>query len=57
VKLAKHKVQMLCVLDHEGIGGNETANQLTKLGSECPLIGPEPACGISAGNFKKAVCE
>jgi hypothetical protein len=32
-----------------------TADQLAKLGSECPFIGPEPACGISEGNAKKAV--
>jgi hypothetical protein len=29
--------------------------QLAKLGSECPFIGPEPACGISAGIAEKAV--
>jgi hypothetical protein len=40
---------------HKGIEGNETANQLTKLGSERPFTGPEPACGISAGIAKKAV--
>jgi hypothetical protein len=40
---------------HEGIAGNETADQLAKLGSECPFIGPEPACGISAGIAKIAV--
>jgi hypothetical protein len=27
------------------------------LGSECPLIGSEPACGISAGIAKKAVSD
>jgi hypothetical protein len=26
-----------------GIIGNETANPLPKVGSECPLIGPEPS--------------
>jgi hypothetical protein len=40
---------------HEGIDGNETADQLEKSGSEYPFIGPEPACGISAGIAKKAV--
>jgi hypothetical protein len=40
---------------HEAIEGNETAGQLKKLGSECPLIGPEPACGISSGISEKAV--
>jgi ribonuclease HI len=40
---------------HEGIVGNETADQLARTGSEHPFIGPEPACRISAGNAKKAV--
>jgi hypothetical protein len=40
---------------HEGTEGNEVADQRAKLGSECPFIGPEPACGISAGTAKKAV--
>jgi hypothetical protein len=43
------------VPDHEGIGGNETADQLARTGSENPYIGPEPACGISIGAAKKAV--
>jgi hypothetical protein len=37
------------------IVGNETAAQLARTGSEHPLIGPEPACGISIGVAKKAV--
>jgi hypothetical protein len=37
------------------IVGNETADQLAKAGSDHPLIGPEPACGISIGVAKKAV--
>jgi hypothetical protein len=40
---------------HEGIESNEIADQLVKLRSECPFIGPELACGISAGIVKKAV--
>jgi hypothetical protein len=42
------------MLGHEGIVGNETADQLTKLRSECTFIGPEPACGISVAVAKKA---
>jgi hypothetical protein len=30
---------------------------MASLGSECPFIGPEPACGISAGIVKKALRE
>jgi ribonuclease HI len=40
---------------HEGIVGNEMANQLAKTGSEHPFIEPEPACGISIGVAKKTV--
>jgi ribonuclease HI len=47
VKLDKHnRVQLIWVPGHEGIEGNGTADQLAKLGSECPFVGPEPACGI-----------
>jgi hypothetical protein len=42
---------------HEGTEGNETADQPEKLGSLSPLIGPEPACGISAGIANKVVCD
>jgi hypothetical protein len=37
------------------IEGNETTDQLKKLGYECPFIVPEPACRISAGTAKKDV--
>jgi hypothetical protein len=58
VKLAKHnRVQLIWVPGHKGTEGNETADQLARLGSECPLIGPEPAWGISAGIVKKAVMD
>jgi ribonuclease HI len=40
---------------HEGIVGNETADQLARTGSGHPFKGPEPACGISIGVAKKAV--
>jgi hypothetical protein len=40
---------------HDGIVDNEIAYQLAETGSEHPLIGPEPACGISVGVAKKAV--
>jgi hypothetical protein len=34
---------------------NETANQLARFGYEHPFLGPEPACGITAGFAKKTV--
>jgi hypothetical protein len=40
---------------HEGIVGNEMADQLARTGSEHPFIGPEPACSILVGVSKKAV--
>jgi ribonuclease HI len=40
---------------HEGIAGNEMADQLVRTGSEHLFIGSEPACGISVGVSKKSV--
>jgi hypothetical protein len=40
---------------HDGVVGNETANQLARTRSEHPFIGPEPDCGNSVGVAKKAV--
>jgi ribonuclease HI len=40
---------------HEGIAGNETADQLAKVGAEHPFIEPEPTCGISMGVARKAL--
>jgi ribonuclease HI len=58
IQLARHnRVQLIWVPDHEGIAGNETADQLlvARTGSEHPFTGPEPACSISIGAAKKAV--
>jgi ribonuclease HI len=56
IQLAEHnRVQLKWVPGDAGIEGNEIADQLAKLGSECPFIGPEPACGISVGIAKRAV--
>jgi ribonuclease HI len=42
MKVTKFKrVQLMWELSHEGTEGNEMADQLAKLGSECLFIGPE----------------
>jgi ribonuclease HI len=49
VKLAEHnRIQLVWVPGHLGIEGNGIADQLAGQGSSHPLIGPEPALGISA---------
>jgi ribonuclease HI len=56
MELAKHnRVQLIRVAGDDGVAGNETADQLAKVGAEHPFIGPEPACGISIGVAKKAI--
>jgi hypothetical protein len=40
---------------HRRLDGNEIADHLARLGTECPFIGPEPSYDISAGVAKKAV--
>jgi hypothetical protein len=49
-QLAKHnRVQLIWVPGHEGIAGNELADQLARTGSEYLFTGPEPAFSISFG--------
>jgi ribonuclease HI len=48
VKLVEHnRIQLVQVPGHNGIDGNEIANQLVRIGCSHPLIGPECAIGIS----------
>jgi hypothetical protein len=58
MQLAKHnRLQLIWVPHHEETDGNEMADQFSKLGSQCPFIGPEAACDISMGVVKKAVMQ
>jgi ribonuclease HI len=47
IQLAKHnRVQQIWMPGHEGIVGDEMADQLARMGSELPIIGSEPASSI-----------
>jgi hypothetical protein len=46
---------LIWVLGQRGIEGNKTVDQLARLGSECPFIGPEPTRGIAARIAKISV--
>lgn len=45
-------LRILWVPGHEGVLGNENADQLAKKGSETSFVGPEPFCGFNCGVFK-----
>jgi hypothetical protein len=50
MQLSKHnRVQQIWVPGYEGTDGNKMADLMSKLGSEYPFRGPEPACSISMG--------
>ncbi|XP_031341087.1 uncharacterized protein LOC116169197 [Photinus pyralis] len=40
---------------HAGIAGNQVADELARAASAIPLVGPEPACGITYNTAKKEI--
>jgi hypothetical protein len=56
-----NKILLVCIPEHNGIDGSETADKLAEMVSLFPFIGPETACSISGkvtgtgllGNTKK----
>jgi hypothetical protein len=54
--LAVHnKVHLMWVLGHRGIHDNDMVDQLAKIGSLHPFIGPEPACGIYSNVARRVI--
>jgi hypothetical protein len=50
-----NKEHLMWVPGQRGIHGNEIADQLAKMGSLHPFIGPEPACGIYANVARQVI--
>ena len=52
---SRNNVHLGWVPGHQGIEGNECADQLAKVGALTPFPGPEPACGISKSTAYSAI--
>jgi ribonuclease HI len=51
-QLANHnRVTLMWVPGHEGVEGNEIADQLAREGAQAPFYGPEPFCGTSKAHL------
>jgi hypothetical protein len=51
----QNKVTLFWVPGHSGVEDNEKADQLTKLGADEPLLGPEPFCGIMKKTTRRVI--
>lgn len=52
-----NRVTLMWVPGHEGISGNEIADELARAGAEQPFIGPEPFCGTSRSHLMEELRE